>query len=126
MSVPENLKYTKSHEWALISGNMAKVGISDFAQKELTDIVFVELPELDAETSAGAECAVIESVKTAVDVYSPLSGKVVKVNEALQDSPETINSDPYGEGWIFEVEMTASDEVSNLMDAAAYKQEIGE
>lgn len=126
MNIPEGLKYTKSHEWALLENNKVKVGITDFAQKELTDIVFVELPELQKETEQGKECAVIESVKTAVDIYAPLSGKIVEINSALEETPEAVNSEPYGQGWMFVIEMSKPAEVASLLSAEDYKQEIGE
>ncbi len=118
-NVPTELKYTKSHEWISIDGDTATVGITDHAQDLLGDMVFIELPEVGDSLEAGKECAVVESVKAASDVYSPLSGEVVAVNEALADSPETVNSDPYG-GWLFKVKMSNASETDGMLDAAAY------
>lgn len=119
-NVPTELKYTKSHEWVAIDGDTATVGITDHAQDLLGDMVFIELPEVGDNVEAGNECAVVESVKAASDVYSPLSGEVVEVNEALADSPEMTNSDPYGAGWLFKVKMSNAAEVDGMLDAAAY------
>ncbi len=122
--IPEELKYTKSHEWVLDEGDgIAAVGITDHAQELLGDLVFVELPEVGAELTAGAECAVVESVKAASDIYSPLDGEVVEVNEALADSPEAINEAPY-ENWIFKLKMADPSQLDNLLDAAAYAEFI--
>ena len=103
-NIPKDLKYAKSHEWVRVSGAEATVGITDHAQHELTDVVFVELPEPGKKLKAGEACAVVESVKTASDIYSPLSGQVTEVNKALGDNPELVNSDPYGAGWLYMVE----------------------
>ncbi|MDT8403372.1 glycine cleavage system protein GcvH [Sulfuriflexus sp.] len=119
-NVPAELKYTKSHEWVAVDGDTATVGITDHAQDLLGDMVFIELPEVGDSLEAGNECAVVESVKAASDVYSPLSGEVVEVNEALADSPETVNTDPYGAGWLFKVRMSDVAQVDGLLDAAAY------
>lgn len=120
--VPTELKYTKSHEWVRVEDDVATIGITDHAQELLGDLVFVELPEVGAELGAGAECAVVESVKAASDVYSPLSGEVVEVNEGLADSPETINQDAYEEGWIFRLRMSDAAELDGLMDADSYAE----
>jgi glycine cleavage system H protein len=121
--VPNDLKYAKSHEWVRVDdAGIATVGITDHAQELLGDLVFVELPEVGAEISAGSECAVVESVKAASDVYSPLSGEVVEANEALADAPETINQDAYEEGWIFRLRMADPDELDALMDADGYAE----
>ncbi len=123
-NVPDDLKYTKKHEWARIEGNRVTLGISDHAQGELTDIVYVEIPEVGAEFQAGDEIAVVESVKSTSDIFSPLSGKVIEVNSALEDAPEVINSDPYGKGWLIVLE--CSDVNSDmLMSAADYKAFLG-
>jgi len=122
MEFPKELKYTKTHEWVRMADGIAVVGITDYAQQELTDVVYIELPEVGKEVKAGGECATVESVKAAVDVYSPLSGKVVKVNEKLNDEPQLLNSDPYGEGWVFEVEPSDPSELAKLMDADAYRK----
>lgn len=119
-NIPENLKYTKEHEWARIEGNTVVVGVSAHAQEALGDVVFVELPKVGATVSIGKQFGVIESTKAVSELYSPLSGKVVKVNDALTDNPQTINSDPYGAGWIVELEPSDSKELAGLMDASAY------
>ncbi len=124
MEFPKELKYTKSHEWVRMADGIAVVGITDYAQQELTDVVYIELPEVGKQAKAGAACAVVESVKAAVDVYSPLSGKVVKVNEKLNEAPQLLNSDPYGEGWVFEVELSDPSELVKLMDADAYRKTV--
>ena len=121
--VPSELKYTKSHEWVRVEeGGLATVGITDHAQELLGDLVFVELPEVGAALGVGAECAVVESVKAASDVYSPLTGEVVEVNEGLADAPETINQDAYEEGWIFRIKIGDPGELESLMDADSYAE----
>jgi len=120
MNIPENLKYTEDHEWARIEGNIAYIGITDHAQHELGDIVYVELPDIDNDVAKDEEATSIESVKAAAPVNSPVSGKVVKVNEALEDEAERINKDAY-EAYIFAVEMSDTSELDSLMDAEAYK-----
>lgn len=121
--IPGDLKFLKSHEWARVEGNgRVTVGISDHAQGLLGDLVYVELPEVGAEAKAGEQIAVVESVKAASDVYSPVSGKVVEVNSALSDKPETINEDAYDEGWMFVVELSSADEVNELLDPDAYAE----
>jgi glycine cleavage system H protein len=122
--IPDDLKYTDSHEWIRIEGSTATVGITDHAQEQLTDIVFVELPELDIDVERGGECGVIESCKIAAELYAPISGKITAVNEELQDHPDYINSSPYENGWIVKLEISDSSELDSLMDAAAYKQYI--
>ena len=118
---PQDLKYTESHEWVRDEGDgVIAIGISDHAQELLGDLVFVELPEVGAALAAGDECAVVESVKAASDIYSPVSGEVTEVNEALVHAPETINDDPYVNGWIFKLKIADAAELDNLMDAAAY------
>ena len=119
-NIPQNLKYTKEHEWARIEGNRVVVGVTSHAQEALGDVVFVELPKVGATITAGKQFGVIESTKAVSELYSPLSGKVVKVNDALSDNPQTINSDPYGAGWIIELEPSDSKELAGLMDASAY------
>ena len=121
-NIPDNLKYTESHEWVKDEGDgSVTVGITDHAQELLGDLVFVELPEVGAELSAGSECAVVESVKAASDVYSPVDGEVVAVNEDLADSPEAINEDPYG-AWIFKLKLSDPAQLDGLLDAAAYAE----
>jgi len=126
MEFPKELKYTKTHEWVLIRGPIAVVGITDFAQRELTDVVYVELPEVGKKVTAGAECAVVESVKAAVDIYSPLSGKITKVNEKLTDEPQLLNTDPYGEGWVLEMQPSNPSELDTLMNADQYQKIVEE
>ena len=117
--IPADLKYTKTHEWARLDPDgSVTVGITDHAQEQLGDMVFVELPELERVVTAGEACAVVESVKAASDVYSPLAGKVVAVNEALTEKPELVNQDPYGEGWLFQLQ--PGEALDGLLDAAAY------
>jgi len=124
--VPSELKYTKSHEWLRVEDDgLVTVGISDHAQELLGDLVFVELPETETDFVAGDECCVVESVKAASDVYMPISGEVVEINEALADEPEIINSSPYDNGWLFKIKPSA-DEMDDLMDADAYQAEIDE
>ena len=122
---PENLRYSEEHEWVLVEGDVATVGITHHAQDALGDIVFVELPEVsenvDKEDTTG-----IESVKAVSDLYTPLTGEIVEVNEELEDAPETVNSDPYGAGWIFKIKMSDSAELDGLMDAEAYKGFLAE
>ncbi len=122
MNVPQDLKYTSSHEWVKIDGNIVTVGITDYAQSQLSDLTFIELPAVDDVFAASDEAGVLESVKAASDIYSPLSGKVVEVNESLNDNPEAINSDPYTEGWLFKLEMSDPDEVERLMDNDGYDE----
>lgn len=120
--VPQDLSYAESHEWAREEDDVVRVGISDHAQSQLGDLVYIELPEADSEVEAGGACAVVESVKAASDVYSPVSGKVVEVNEDLADSPELANQSPYEDGWLFTVSVTGNVDLSNLMTAEAYEQ----
>ena len=120
--VREDLKYTKSHDWIKIKDDIAVVGITDHAQAELTDIVFVELPEIGKEIKKGEELCVVESVKSVSEIYAPVSGKIVKVNSKLEDSPEIINESPYDDGWLVELEISDKSEVDSLLDAAEYKK----
>ena len=122
--LPE-LKYAKSHEWVRISGDTATVGITDHAQHELTDVVFVELPAAGRTVKAGEACAVVESVKTASDIYSPVSGEIIDVNGAVSANPALVNTEPYTSGWFYKIKLANPAEVSALMDAAAYKSQIG-
>ena len=122
-NIPSNLKYTQSHEWVRDEGDgTVSIGITDHAQELLGDLVFVELPEVGTSFDAGDECAVVESVKAASDVYSPLGGEVTEANELLADAPETINGDAYEEGWIFKLKLSDADELEGLMDAEAYAE----
>ena len=124
MSVPEELQYTRSHEWVRTEGDTATIGITDHAQDELGDVVFVELPEVGATFDAGDSFGTVESVKAVSDLYTPVGGEVTEVNEALGDQPEKINEDPYGEGWI--VKLRVSDEGSDLLSASDYEQFVEE
>jgi len=122
-NIPGELKYTKTHEWVRDEGDgVVTVGISDHAQELLGDLVFVELPEVEAELAAGDECAVVESVKAASDIYCPINGEVIEINEALADAPETINGDPYESGWIFKLKAVDGEDLEGLMDAEAYAE----
>ena len=121
----EGLKYSESHEWVKVEGNVAVVGVSDFAQKEMGDITYVDLPDVDDEVEAGEEFGALESVKAASELISPVSGKVIEVNEELEDTPEKVNEDAYA-SWIIKVEMSDPSELDALMDAAGYKNHIGE
>lgn len=125
-NIPETLKYSKSHEWVRIEGETAIVGITDHAQHELTDIVFVELPETGREFAAGDACAVVESVKSASDIITPLAGEVTEVNAALADAPGQVNDSPYENGWFFKLKLSGGPDTSTLLDAAQYAAEIGE
>lgn len=125
MNIPQNLKYAKSHEWVRVEGATAVVGITDHAQQELTDIVYVELPKLDAELEAGKPCAVVESVKAASDIYAPVSGDVVAINEELASAPELLNTDPYTKGWLFKVKLRDPGELNELLNAGDYAHHIG-
>jgi glycine cleavage system H protein len=121
-NVPQELKYTRSHEWVLVGDDgQVTVGITDHAQELLGDMVFIELPEIDHELSAGDECSVVESVKAASDIYAPVAGTIVAVNENLADAPELINEDPYGEGWMFRMQISDVSQLDELLDAAAYE-----
>lgn len=122
-NVPSELKYVASHEWIRDEGEgVVTVGITDHAQDLLGDVVFVELPDLDAEIAAGDDIGVVESVKAASDVYAPLSGKVIAVNEELEDAPEMVNSDPYGDGWFFRIRLSDAEELKELLDADSYTE----
>jgi len=123
--VPPDLKYARSHEWVRVSGDLATVGITDHAQHELTDLVFIELPAAGRKLKAGEASAVVESVKTASDIYSPVSGEVVEANKAIADDPAIVNTDPYGTGWFFKIKFSQPEELSGLLSAADYRQQIG-
>ncbi len=126
MNFPEELKYTKEHEWIKVDGNTAYIGITDFAQSELGDIVFVDVdPDLN-EITGGEVFGTIEAVKTVSDLYAPVDGKVLEVNPKLEDEPQLVNSDPYGEGWLIKIEIVNSAQLDDLLDAAAYKAQIGQ
>jgi glycine cleavage system H protein len=123
-NVPGDLKFAKSHEWVRVSGDVATVGISDHAQHELTDVVFAEVPQVGRKVKAGEACAVVESVKTASDIYAPVSGEIVEANADLGSNPELVNKDPYGKGWFFKVKLSNAAELNSLMDAASYTKQI--
>lgn len=125
MNVPENLKYTNDHEWALIEGNVATIGVTDFAQKELGDIVYVEIESEDEELAKEDVFGTVEAVKTVADLFMPLSGKVIAVNDGLEDTPESLNSDPYNAGWLIKIELSDMSQLDSLMDATAYTELIG-
>ena len=117
-------KYTEDHEWVLLEGGTASIGISDYAQEQLGDVVYVDLPEVGAEFEQGAEVATVESVKAASEIYSPVAGEVVEINGALDDDPSLVNSDPLGDGWFFKIKVAGTDAVAKLMDEDAYKEYV--
>src|SRR5580698_11078137 len=125
MNVPKNLKYAKTHECVRVEGGIAIVGITDHAQHELTDVVYVETPAVDLHVEAGKECAVVESVKAASDIYAPVSGDVVAVNEELSQAPELLNQDPYDKGWMFKIKMSDTTELDQLLGPDDYASHIG-
>ncbi|MCP3687733.1 MAG: glycine cleavage system protein GcvH [Gammaproteobacteria bacterium] len=125
-NVPSELKFLSSHEWVLVDGGVATIGVSDHAQELLGDLVFVELPELESTISAGDSAGVIESVKAASDTYAPVSGEVIEINSDLEDAPERINDDPYGDGWMYKIKMEDPGEIEGLLDADAYSESIAE
>jgi glycine cleavage system H protein len=124
MNVPDDLLYTESHEWIKREGDKVRIGITDHAQAELTDVVYVELPKVDRQVNAREAVAVVESVKAASDIYAPVKGTIVDANKALESNPALINTDPFGEGWIFVVKIDNEADLKSLKDAAAYKQQI--
>jgi len=125
MNIPANLKYTKDHEWVSIDGDVATVGITDFAQKELGDIVYVEVETLDQTLDKDEVFGTVEAVKTVSDLFLPLSGEIIEFNDSLESSPEKVNTDPYGEGWMVKVKIADASEVEGLLDSEAYKNLIG-
>lgn len=125
MNIPEELKYTKDHEWIRIDGEIATVGITDFAQSELGDIVYVEVETVDEALEVEEVFGTVEAVKTVSDLFSPLSGEIVEFNESLEDEPEKVNSDPYGEGWMVKIKFTDASQIEDLLSAADYKNLIG-
>lgn len=126
-NIPEELKYTESHEWvSLEADGSARIGITDHAQEALGDLVFVELPAVGDNIDQGDACAVVESVKAASDIYSPLTGEVLAVNDSLEDDPGIVNADPYGDGWLYSVSLADEGELENLMDAEAYAESLEE
>jgi glycine cleavage system H protein len=120
-NIPDDLRYTAEHEWIRVDGNVARIGITDFAQDSLGDVVFVQLPDVGLDVVAGASVSEIESTKSVSDVYAPVTGVVRTVNDALNDQPELVNQDPYGAGWMFEIEPASTSEVDKLMDAVGYR-----
>jgi glycine cleavage system H protein len=124
-NIPSDLKYAKSHEWIRVSGDTATVGISDHAQGELTDVVFVEMPEAGRNVKAGEACAVVESVKTASDIYSPVSGEIVALNQPVTDNPALVNTEPYAGGWFFKIKLSNPAELNALLSPEDYKKQIG-
>lgn len=126
MEFPEGLKYSKEHEWVLVEGTSATIGITEFAQEELGDIVFVELPEVGEKIVKDDPFGAVESVKAVSDIYAPVSGEVVETNEILPDNPETINDDPYGDGWMVRVELSDIDDLKDLMDADEYAEYVAQ
>ena len=122
MNLPQDLKYTKEHEWVKIKGDTALIGITDFAQSELGDIVYVEMPEIDSEIEQMSEFGVVESVKTVSNLYSPVTGIVKKINKKLADNPDLVNSDPYGDGWMIEVKCADMNELDDLLSAEEYEE----
>lgn len=124
-NIPTTLHYAETHEWLKVDGEIGTVGITDHAQHELSDVVFVELPKIGAKVAAKFPIAVVESVKAASDIYSPVAGEVVEVNETLSTEPALVNSDPYGKGWLFKLKLTAPTEITALKSAAAYAEQLG-
>jgi glycine cleavage system H protein len=125
MNIPEDLKYSSDHEWVRVIGSTVRIGITDYAQDALGDVVFVQAPEVGATVAVGSSFSEVESTKSVSDIYAPVGGRVVIVNERLSTEPELVNSDPYGEGWICEIEMAESADLGSLMDAAGYRNLIG-
>lgn len=123
-NVPTDLKYAKSHEWVRVEGDTATIGITDHAQHELTDVVFVELPEVGRKVKAGEACAVVESVKTASDIYSPVSGEVLAINQPVVDDPALVNREPFSGGWFFKLKLTNAGELNDLLTPDSYKAQI--
>ena len=123
--VPADLKYAKSHEWVRVAGDVATVGITDHAQHELTDVVFVELPSVGRTVKAGETCAVVESVKTASDIYSPISGEILEVNQAVVDNPALVNTEPFGGGWFYRIKVVQPDDLAALLAPGDYASQIG-
>jgi glycine cleavage system H protein len=122
MNIPDDLRYSEEHEWVRVDGTRARIGITDYAQDALGDIVFIDLPEVGSEVEVGGQLGEVESTKSVSEIYAPLPGTVAAVNDALADAPETINQDPYGEGWICELELASGAEPGGLLDAAAYTE----
>ncbi|MDQ3398100.1 MAG: glycine cleavage system protein GcvH [Deinococcota bacterium] len=126
MEIPADLKYAASHEWSRLEDDVITVGITDFAQDQLGDVVFIELPQVGKKVKAGEAVAVIESVKTASDIYAPVSGEITEINESLIDAPERVNEAPYGDGWMFRLRVAEASELKSLLDAATYLEAVEE
>lgn len=124
MNIPAELKYTNDHEWLKVEGDEVTVGITDYAQGELGDVVFVELPEEGTEVDKGESFGTIEAVKAVADLFTPISGEVIAINEDLEDAPETVNKDPYGDGWMVKIKLSDTSELDELMDASTYESHI--
>ena len=122
MHIPENLKYTSDHEWVMIESGRAKVGITDYAQDALGDVVFVDIPEVGKRVTVGETVTEVESTKSVSDIYAPLEGEIIEINQELDDSPELLNGDPYGEGWIFILELNDAASIDNLLSAKEYRE----
>ncbi len=125
MNVPDDLQYAATHEWLRLDGEAGTVGITDHAQAELTDVVFVELPKVGAQANAGEQICVVESVKAASDIYAPISGTITAVNDALATNPALLNTDPFGEGWIFKIKVEAGEDIEHLKSSVQYREQIG-
>ena len=126
MSIPNNLKYTKEHEWVLVEGSTGTIGVTDYAQGELGDVVYVDIDPALSEIKKGESIGTIEAVKTVSDIFAPFSGKVIELNSEIKDSPELVNSDPYGKGWMIKVEISNTADLADLLDASAYQALIGQ
>ncbi len=126
MSIPNNLKYTKEHEWVLVEGNVGTIGVTEYAQGELGDVVYVDIDPALSEIKKGESIGTIEAVKTVSDIFAPFSGKVIELNSEIKDSPELVNSDPYGKGWMIKVEISNTADLADLLDASAYQALIGQ
>ena len=124
MSTPKDLRYSKSHEWVRVEGDLATVGITDYAQQALGDVVFVDLPEAGDTFDGSAELGEVESVKAVSSIYAPISGEVIEINEELEDAPETVNSDPYGDGWLVKLRVLDPSQLEGMLDAAAYEAHL--
>ncbi len=124
MNIPKDLKYTDDHEWVRVEGNVATIGVTDYAQQELGDVVYVDITELDEDLNQKDVFGSVEAVKTVADLFMPVSGKVIELNEDLESSPESVNDDPYGAGWMIKIEMSDTSEVDSLLDAEAYEASI--
>lgn len=125
MNIPENLRFTKDHEWVRVEGKIGTVGVTDFAQSELGDVIYIDIPSHDAVVKQGDSLGTIEAVKTVSDIFAPVSGKITEVNTAINDNPASVNKDPYGEGWIVKIELADANELNNLLTPAAYKELVG-